>query len=640
MQIAEKMILHAVSPVSQLIIIIILLLAFTSVVEVTCCQVGCNCNDSLSLTCFGIDKLEENVPPYVRNITINGHLKEFSAQSLLPANVFNLDLSSNELTGISSESFDGLTSLAYLNLSRNNITNISQDAFLTLTNLVSLDLSNNKLAALLTGVFSHLVHLEYLDLHNNFLPVLPNSIFKPLENLEMLDLSYNYLTYIPPLTLMNNSILKTVDLRHNLLQTFHEDLLLSFSNLHQVSLEGNPIDCSCVVQEFLVAYNNNPELFYNFQNLTCHSPPSLAGDQVLFLNYTDVLCEGPHLDFVSANMSIVSHQNIRLDCNATGSPRPSIVWVTPWGDLFAHDMHLHLLTSISQPFLMKYTYLDSKYSSDIYISNNGSLFIQNLRGYFGGRFRCLAINPLGNNSATLVLKVYSLIPSVYTMSLVVSLGASLSFLLLGILFGSIRILVHVINKRKKNFKVSDQDPEIQPVEINSSTEIEKISTCTNSDFSSFGSIPYLDHSPGASPLKCTTPVADFDDYYEKVSPDTNIRETLDEVRARLMYGVERRMLKMRCHVQTIRDTSSQYMHSIKDTGSHYVQSLRESSSYAANRVRAGVVLGVEQVKYHVQSIKELCGTGEMGSHTVSTISVSTDVDTQRRTEIIKSYTYV
>lgn len=603
------------------------------------CQTGCSCNISRSLECYDIDNLLD-IPPGVRNVTIHGNLTKMPPVFAQQSELVTLDLSSNQLTGIPAGSFLGLYHLLSLDLSYNKIHNISKYAFQGLQNLVFLDLSNNKISVLANSIFENLTHLVYLRLNLNYLQVLSGDVFAPLRNLHILDLSNNSLVHVPPITFANSSVLRSVDLRYNHLRTFHENVLQSFSNLEQVLLEENPFDCSCSIFQFLDIYDAKPDAFSDFENLTCHSPASLESYKISLLNSSDIVCETPVMTFMSTNLTMISHKNIRLDCNATGSPYPSIVWVTPWGDLFAHDTHLHLLTSISQPIRMMYTYSDTKQTSDVYVASNGSLFIENLRGYFGGRFRCLAVNPLGNSSATLVLTIYSLIPSVYTMSLIVSFGASLCFLVLGIILGSIRLLIHMIHKRnKKCSKVSVKDPEIQPTEMNTSTEIEKISSCTNSDFSSFGSIPYLDHSPGVSPLKCTTPVAGSDEY-ERASADMNIRETLDEVRARLMDGVERRMLKMRWHVQTIRDTSSQYMHSIRDTGSYYVQSLRESSGYAANRVRAGVVLGVEQVKYHVQSIKELCGTGEMGSHTVSTISVSTDVDTQRRTEIIKSYTYV
>ena len=81
------------------------------------------------------------------------------------------------------------------------------------------------------------------------------------------------------------------------------------------------------------------------------------------------------------------------------------------------------------------------------------------------------------------------------------------------------------------------------------------------------------------------------------------------------------------------------MQTIKESGSQYATTIRTSTGQYAQRVRVGVQLGVEQVKYHVQSMKELCGTGDI-NQTVSTVSISTNVDNQETTEVIKSITVV
>jgi hypothetical protein len=47
---------------------------------------------------------------------------------------------------------------------------------------------------------------------------------------------------------------------------------------------------------------------------------------------------------------------------------------------------------------------------------------------------------------------------------------------------------------------------------------------------------------------------------------------------------------------------------------------------------------MEQVKYGVKSIKQFCGTGDMGSQTISALSFSENVDTEMTTEEIKTTT--
>ena len=139
------------------------------------------------------------------------------------------------------------------------------------------------------------------------------------------------------------------------------------------------------------------------------------------------------------------------------------------------------------------------------------------------------------------------------------------------------------------------------------------------------------------------------------------RETLEDVRFRLHKSVEKQKEKIRTRAQRVKESSSQYMQNIKETGTikmqtikesstqyvknirssgtHAIQGIRSSSTQYAHRVRAGVVMGVEQVKYHVQSMKEFCGTGDIGQ-TISTVSISTNVDVGDRSEVIKQITYV
>ncbi|KAJ8320317.1 hypothetical protein KUTeg_001904, partial [Tegillarca granosa] len=125
-------------------------------------------------------------------------------------------------------------------------------------------------------------------------------------------------------------------------------------------------------------------------------------------------------------------------------------------------------------------------------------------------------------------------------------------------------------------------------------------------------------TPRASPMKCVTPVESPEKWR-----NSKVLDTLDEVKNRL----EKRMDRVRGHVKAIRSSGSQYIQTIKETG---------SSAYG--RVRAGMVIGVEQMKYGYQSIREFCGTGEMGNQTMSMISVSTDVDTNEKSTVVRNIT--
>lgn len=78
------------------------------------------------------------------------------------------------------------------------------------------------------------------------------------------------------------------------------------------------------------------------------------------------------------------------------------------------------------------------------------------------------------------------------------------------------------------------------------------------------------------------------------------------------------MEKVKSRVYSIREFGFQYLIIIKDTGSIVV-----------NRVKVGVVMGVEQVKFGVMFMKEFCGTGDM-VQIVFVVSVNTDVDSEEK----------
>ncbi|WAR14702.1 hypothetical protein MAR_004807 [Mya arenaria] len=141
-----------------------------------------------------------------------------------------------------------------------------------------------------------------------------------------------------------------------------------------------------------------------------------------------------------------------------------------------------------------------------------------------------------------------------------------------------------------------------------------------------------------SPDKCVTPTNSEMDPSKGSSQ--HIWEQLDEVRSRLYYGAGRKIEKVRSHVRSFTDTGSLKIREMKDAGSMKIQSIKESGSHAASVAKKTVTSGMFQVKYSVQSIKEFCGTGEMGPGTVSMVSVSTDVDTHEEVKIVRSHTFV
>lgn len=197
---------------------------------------------------------------------------------------------------------------------------------------------------------------------------------------------------------------------------------------------------------------------------------------------------------------------------------------------------------------------------------------------------------------------------------------------------------------------------------------------------------YPDPTSRQSPMKCVTPAELLDAEENRTAFDAGILQTLDDVRTSLRSTIERQMEWMRSQRDTVRDSgrqlktnvgkkvdrvkykaqmiqqsSSSYVHSIRESGSTKLQSIRESgtvklqsikdsgstklktirssSSHYALRVKTGMADRVEAVRGQVKSLKEFCGTGDIGQ-TVSVMSVSTNVDSQEKYIEYKCHTLV
>jgi Leucine-rich repeat (LRR) protein len=99
-----------------------------------------------------------------------------------------------------------------LNLSGQNLSKVPDYVF-TQAELVELDLSGNSLSGSLPAEVRHLSNLKHLNLSNNQFTGVPAEIGQ-LSRLEILDLSNNQLTGLPH-ELGNLQNLKTLDLRGN-----------------------------------------------------------------------------------------------------------------------------------------------------------------------------------------------------------------------------------------------------------------------------------------------------------------------------------------------------------------------------------------------------------------------------------------
>jgi len=105
--------------------------------------------------------------------------------------LIHLNLSSNKIKKISSETFFGLKSLTTLSIGLNRISEIEDDCFKHLNNLESLSLSFNQIVKINKNTFSKLDQLIDLRLNFNKINEIHDDSFNNLTNLKNLYLYKN-----------------------------------------------------------------------------------------------------------------------------------------------------------------------------------------------------------------------------------------------------------------------------------------------------------------------------------------------------------------------------------------------------------------------------------------------------------------
>ncbi|XP_072547366.1 uncharacterized protein [Salminus brasiliensis] len=176
--------------------------------------------------------------------------------SMLPNDTCCLNFTGSSFL-VSWEALGSLESLEILDLSQCNLTHINETA-----------------AGL---VFPS---LRELHLGQNRLKSLPRTFLANAESLEVLDLGGNLLQDLPVDFLLNSSGLRVLLLDGNRLQFLPSSVLKP--SLQQLDLAGNPWNCTCALVEELqnVQHGNSTILEDALRNLTCASPPRLAGKMV------------------------------------------------------------------------------------------------------------------------------------------------------------------------------------------------------------------------------------------------------------------------------------------------------------------------------------------------------------------------
>lgn len=611
------------------------------------CFSSCKCEDEWYMVCFANAAFVQNVPQFNRYMLSGGvsaqtRVHFITVERTVPTFIrhlpvlHDLSLEKNIISTVQTGSFNGMR-LKKLNLSGNTISTIQPESFSDLSALKTLDLSHNLLTSLDKNIFSQMPALEELNLDHNNLRFFPFDTSSVVPNLKVLMLNYNRLSYLVPTHLSMLPSLHILGLRNNRLQTFVINLAEEMPSLQVLNVAGNPFHCSCGVVGLKGIAEGNSTSLMDPENTTCASPPSMV-DRSVVDAFDQVLgeCAEPSVFQNFNSRQVLYTTDVEVGCDAAGEPHPAVLWHTPWGDEFADSVNLPVLEDICHDCKVhrKYHGIGISLVSEVSVLNGGRVLkITAFRGFFNGNITCTAFSFLGNVTATRYVEVYSAVQPTIRDSLVIGGFSAAGFLSFGLIVGSIKLVVLACKKRFGPKNIVHSPAPVSEGEKTSSMAEEGDCREDSIDFDDEFYPPEtpfttpVANSPSTSPKKYHSPTEDGEPPGGWLP--NGIFDTVEEVRWRLRYGVGRKMIAVKRNVR-----------SMKESGSVYVHNIMESGSTAANKVKAGVVMGVETVKYHVQSIKEFCGTGDMGAQTISMISVETNIDTNETREVVKSVTFV
>ncbi|XP_060084391.1 uncharacterized protein LOC132563668 [Ylistrum balloti] len=217
--------------------------------EVLCdidCLPGCSCQD-LQMSCIGI------LFYLTGNVTVRGHIRKFSIRNAdFSAGVpifetfmlAELDLSSNQISRLTPDTFYNLDNLYHLDLSNNALTVLVAKTFQNLHKLISLNLEGNRYLNTITpGALLGLVMLPMLNVRQTQLKTLSAGSFRGLRDLKVLNLTNNLLDDVQNDAFSVLTDLIVLDIRGNRISKFSDGIFNGLASLRELYTDAYMFCC-------------------------------------------------------------------------------------------------------------------------------------------------------------------------------------------------------------------------------------------------------------------------------------------------------------------------------------------------------------------------------------------------------------
>ena len=175
----------------------------------------------------------------IEKLRVIGFFEELPERTLAGLSELRAFLVDAPLTGLTADTFKGLSTLSDLKLRRTRSSALPASIFEGLSGLTILSIRHSGLAELPADIFRGLTSLESLYLARNSLGEIQPGIFADLSSLQKLDLSYNAIRQLPSGFFSDMSLLGRLDLSHNALREVSAGFFAGLSALDSLNLSHN-----------------------------------------------------------------------------------------------------------------------------------------------------------------------------------------------------------------------------------------------------------------------------------------------------------------------------------------------------------------------------------------------------------------
>ncbi|XP_073994058.1 G-protein coupled receptor rickets isoform X3 [Rhodnius prolixus] len=208
------------------------------------CPAGCSCSAQLALvTCIkaGLTSLPLNLSPHTTKLDISSN----NITGISQSSFFNLPdleeliLGENQLQKIDPNTFTNNLKLKRLNLQNCGLYEIPWETFRPLKHLTSLQLDQNEIREIPTNHLYNMSELRNLRLDSNKLTEVPTEAFEYLSSLEALNLGSNLLSELPVNAFTPLRYLVILYLKRNQISVIHDDAFSNLTSLRVLELDDN-----------------------------------------------------------------------------------------------------------------------------------------------------------------------------------------------------------------------------------------------------------------------------------------------------------------------------------------------------------------------------------------------------------------